>query len=68
MTLLCKKITVVKYREMKTRSNPAEYYKESCGPKRAPFIIDNDDYYSQIEVKLLWFPEVCQGDDRGDIL
>jgi hypothetical protein len=47
MTLLCKKITVAKSRELKTRSNLAEYCEEGYGPKRALFVIDTDDYYSQ---------------------
>jgi hypothetical protein len=35
MTLLCKKINVVKYKKVKTRSYLAESSKEGCGSKRA---------------------------------
>jgi hypothetical protein len=39
MTLLCKKMIVVKSKEVKTRSNLAESSKESCGSKRAVLLL-----------------------------
>jgi hypothetical protein len=41
-TLLCYEINVAECKEVKTRSNLADSYKEGCGSKGASFANDDD--------------------------